>query len=46
MKCFNWLPFLDIMEFTDNRIDNDKYLFLPFFYFFLMFNIECWWNKK
>ena len=24
MESLNWLPFLDIMEFTSDRIDNDK----------------------
>ena len=37
MESLNWLPFLDIMEFTVDRIENDKYIlpsllkFLPSF---------------
>ena len=37
------LTFLDIMEFTADRIDNDKNI-LPSL--LRMFNIKCWWNPR
>ena len=46
MESFNWLPFLDIMAFTVDRIQNDKNILPSFLNFFKMFEIKCWWNKK
>ena len=28
MEILNWLPFIDIMEFTADKINNDKNIFL------------------
>ena len=41
MESLNWLPFLDIMEFTANNIKNDKNLFPSFLENFTMFKIKC-----
>ena len=46
MESLNWLPFLDIMEFTTDRINNDKNLLPSLLKTFTMFKIKCWWNKK
>ena len=46
MESINWLPFLDIMEFTSYRTNNYKNLIPSLLKVFTMFNIKCWWNKK
>ena len=46
MKSLNWLPFLDITEFTADKIKNDENLFPLLLKKFTMFKIKCWWNKK
>ena len=46
MESINWLRFLDIMELTADRIENDKNLLLSLLKVFNMFKIKCWWNKK
>ena len=46
MESLNWLPFLDVMEFTTDKINNDKNIFPSLFKFFTMFKIKGWWNKK
>ena len=46
MESLNWLPFLDIMEFTADRIYNDENLLPSFSRQFTMFRIKCWWNKR
>ena len=46
MESLNWLPFLDIMEFTADSINNDKNILPSLLKFFTMFKIKCWWNKK
>ena len=46
MESINWLPFLDIMEFTVEITKNDKDLLPSLLKFFTMFKIKCWWNKK
>ena len=46
MEILNWLYFLDIMEFTTNRINNDKNILPSLLKDFTMFKIKCWWNKK
>ena len=46
MESLNWLPFLDIMEFTADRIENDIKLLPSLLSFFKIFKIKCRWNKK
>ena len=46
MESLNWLPFHDIMEFTADRIDNDKNILPSLLDFFTMFRIKYWQNKK
>ena len=45
-ESLNWLPFLEIMDFTVDRIENDKNLLPSLLKKFTMFTIKCWWNKK
>ena len=42
----NWLPFLDVMEFTAYKIDNDINIFPSLLKKITMFKIKFWWNKK
>ena len=42
MESLNWSPFLDIMEFTADRIKNDKNIFPSLLKYFTMFKIICW----
>ena len=46
MESLNWLPFLDIMQFTADSIKNDKILFPSLLKMFTMFKIKCWWNPR
>ena len=46
MESLNWLTFLDIMDFTTDRIENDKNILPSLLNFFTNFKIKCWWNKK
>ena len=36
----------DIIEFTADRIDNDKNILTSMWKLFSMFKIECWWNPR
>ena len=45
-ESLNWLPFLDIMEFTADSTNNDKNLLPSLLKNITMFKIKCWWNKK
>ena len=42
----NWLPFLDFMEFTVDKMENDINIFPSLLKNCTMFKIKCWWNKK
>ena len=44
MESLNWLPFLDIMDLTAYRIQNDKNLLPSLLKTKSMFKIKCWWN--
>ena len=46
VESLNWLPFLDIVEFTADRIENDKNLLPSLLKYFTMFKIKCWWNQR
>ena len=46
MESLNWLPFIDIMELTSDKIKNDKNLFPSLLKTFTMLKIKCWWNNK
>ena len=46
MRSLNWLPFIDIMEFTADRIDNDKNILPSLLKIFTMFKIKCWRNQR
>ena len=46
MESLNWLTFLDIMDFTEDRIENDKNLLPSLLKTFTMFNIKCWCDKR
>ena len=46
MESLNWLLFLDIMDFTADRIENDRNILPSLLNFFTMFKIKCWRNKK
>ena len=41
----NWLSFLNIMEYTTDRIENETTLLTPLLNMFSMFHICCWYNK-
>ena len=40
------LPFFDIMEFTEDRIENDKNILPSLLKMFSMIKIKCWCNKR
>ena len=46
MESLSWLTFLDTMEFTSDRIQNDCNPLPSLLKVFIMFKIKCWWNKK
>ena len=46
MESLNWLPFIDVMQFAEEKIDNDINLLPSLLKEFTMFKIKYWWNKK
>ena len=46
MESLNWLPFLDITEFTEDKINNDKNLFPSLLKYFTMFKINVGGKEK
>ena len=46
MESLNWSPFLDIMEFTIDRINNDINLFLSLLIFLQCFRLNVGGIKK
>ena len=46
MESLDWLPFLDIMEFTADRIENDKNLLPSLLKKFTTFKINVGGIKK
>ena len=44
-KGLNWFPFLNIMEYTEDRIENDITLLPSLLNMFLMIQNRCWYNK-
>ena len=46
MKSLNWLTFLDIMEFTAAKINDDKNLFISLLKTFKMFKIKRWFKDN
>ena len=45
-ESLNWLPLIDIMEFTAERIYNDKILLPALLRIISMYKIKCWWNPR
>ena len=45
-ESLNWLPFLHIMEFTADRIENGKNILPSLLKIFSMSKIKCWWNPR
>ena len=43
-EILNWLPFLYIMDFTADRIENYKQILPSFLKLFSIFNIKCWYS--
>ena len=43
-EIMNWLIYSFIIEFTSDRIDNDKMFLPPLLKMFSMFKIKFWWN--
>ena len=46
MGSLNWLPFIDTIECTADRIENDKNLLPSLLKNDSMFKIKCWWNPR
>ena len=45
-EVINWFPFLNIMEYTENRIDNEITLLLSSLKTFPMFQMRFWYDKE
>ena len=43
---YQLVTFFDIMEFTTDKLSNDKYIFPSFLKQLTMTKIKCWQNKK
>ena len=46
MKSLNWLPFIDVIEFNSDYIDNYINIFPSLLKKITMFKIKCCWDKK
>ena len=42
----NWFPFLNIMEYTVDKIDNEITLLPSLLIFFLMFQMRFWYDNE
>ena len=45
-EVFNWFPFLDIMEYTSYKIDNEIALLTSLLNMFLMYQMRFWYDKE
>ena len=45
-EIINWFPFLNIMEYTSDRIETGIILLPPLLNFFSMFPMRFWYDKE